>query len=436
MMKNIKLLALFLSVLLVGCNDDDTEVAKLTVISSDVEFSAAGGDGTIRIDSPGTVTAVSDKEWLSITNQSQNEVTFNVSPSGEIMSRTANITITYGGQSENIAVNQLGEIFVTSDLDGLKFTAKAETYILDFYSNSGTLKVSADQDWVSVSYSEGQLSITLDTNDSRDDRLSVITLSGGWKEEQITITQSGFLIFAEDTIVSLPYSGKRDYILELTEDIELFPSDWTVTVDGWVTAVKAADGRSITFSADANNTGVIRSSKIVIAGGDFVVETDIVQGSVPVSSFVEQREWFFDISKATGVYATYFPQLKSQVSDIGEIFSELSFFPYPTTYGTHVMYFEFEYSALAYYVMYTYYVKTTTEDEFMTTLEFGFGVAGYGAYYRPLLPIMDQIVTLGINGNFIISEADNYADPTVLRFEDVNDANNTFVMTTEEIRYP
>lgn len=420
----------------VACNDDDTEGAVLTVIGADVQFPAAGGEGSIRVSSPGTVTAVSDKDWLVIAGQSQSEITFTVSPSGEMMNRTATVTISYGGVSQSVAVTQLGEIFSATDLDGYEFSSKAETYMLEFYTNSDDIAVSADKDWITVDYMRGQLIITLQVNANPEPRSAIITISGGWKQEEITVTQKGFELFDENLAITLPYSGQRNYVLELSDDIELFPSDWTITVDNWVTAVKSEDGKSITFSADANTTGSNRSSKIMITGGEFVVESDIIQASVPITDYLEQYEWYFDFSQATGIYIDYRDQLKTEVAGIGEVFSELSFFPYPSAFGTHAMYFEFEDGPDDYYVMYTYYINTTPGDEFMTYLEYGYGVAGYGNYYRPLLPTMDEIVTLGINGIFMISEADNYTDPSVLRLVDAADDSNSFVMTTETVRYP
>ena len=79
-----------------ACNDDDDDVQPITleVVQSDVDFAAAGGNGTIKLNGAESgVTATSDKAWVTITAATPQAVQFAVAESSEPLIRTATITI-------------------------------------------------------------------------------------------------------------------------------------------------------------------------------------------------------------------------------------------------------------------------------------------------------------------------------------------------------
>lgn len=63
MKKLYGIFSILLCFFLAGCDDDSNEGGPaLSIVKSDINFTAAGGNGTIEMAAEGTITATSDKD--------------------------------------------------------------------------------------------------------------------------------------------------------------------------------------------------------------------------------------------------------------------------------------------------------------------------------------------------------------------------------------
>ena len=108
--------------LLVGvssCRKDDptTKTERtLRVLSSDHNFTAAGGTGTITL-AEGGFTAKSEASWITLGATEGTKVSFTVAPFTEPTTRTGLIILTRGSETQQVAISQLGAYSYVSDLE-------------------------------------------------------------------------------------------------------------------------------------------------------------------------------------------------------------------------------------------------------------------------------------------------------------------------------
>ena len=99
--------------LLVGvssCRKDDPATKTehtLRVLSSEHNFTAAGGTGTITL-AEGGFTAKSEASWITLGTTEGTKVTFTVAPFTEPTTRTGLIILTRGDETQQVAISQLG----------------------------------------------------------------------------------------------------------------------------------------------------------------------------------------------------------------------------------------------------------------------------------------------------------------------------------------
>ncbi len=108
--------------LLVGvssCRKDDptTKTERtLRVLSSDHNFTAAGGTGTITL-AEGGFTAKSEASWITLGSTDGAKVTFTVAPFTEPTTRTGSSSSREVAKTQQVAISQLGAYSYVSDLE-------------------------------------------------------------------------------------------------------------------------------------------------------------------------------------------------------------------------------------------------------------------------------------------------------------------------------
>ena len=115
--------------MLIGClflvtscsDDDDSAVASLQVIKSDVSFTAIATTGTIEVQSNSAITAVSNQDWCTVTVNG-NVVTVAVPTYTGLVGRNAVVEISNTLDSKvRVPVSQAGGVWYVNgdDLYGL-----------------------------------------------------------------------------------------------------------------------------------------------------------------------------------------------------------------------------------------------------------------------------------------------------------------------------
>ena len=271
---------------LAGCSKEEAEEAYLRIERSDVDFSAAGGTGEILISTnAASVSAVSGKDWLTITSENTESVLFSVAESGDEFSRVASVTITAGGVSQEVTVSQMGVIFdIGADgISDLSLAPEGETLTIPYSTNSGTPQVTlSDNSWLTAEVDSENIILTAGRNNSKEERTVSVTIAAGWKTLELTVSQDRIYYFLQESF-SFSKDAVTGYEIEPTESLSSI--GWTVSSDSdWITAEKTSGG-NLSFTLASNESGATRSGKINV--------TD-ESGSALTSIEIRQGVWNYD----------------------------------------------------------------------------------------------------------------------------------------------
>ncbi len=225
MMKNIKLLALFISVLILGCSDSDTvDTAVLEVVSQNIDFTAAGGEGTIVVRSNSSVTAVSSHpDWCTVS-VSGTTVTVKTDLNMDYSSRTSRIDITSSGETISLAAHQQGFRFVINEIDFELGWLNNRSKRIEYVSAVGITSVVNNNDWLTYEINDDStITFEADINHGGNTRKGEIIFYSEGASETVTVEQKGGLYYEDllgDWILYFTsstgvYSGM---ILSLTEE--------------------------------------------------------------------------------------------------------------------------------------------------------------------------------------------------------------------------
>ena len=151
MKKILYFLMPFLCAGLVGCSDDYTpaEGGIEKIESTDLNFTAAGGEGSITVDGFGWISAVSNQEWCEVRVEGMT-VHVTVAESQEVTSRSAIVAISAEGDSVEVPVVQAG---VISDIGALNraFGYDGGTFTIGTNVNYSIEIPEEAKDWISYS---------------------------------------------------------------------------------------------------------------------------------------------------------------------------------------------------------------------------------------------------------------------------------------------
>lgn len=151
MKKILYFLMPFLCAGLVGCSEDyvPAEGGIEKIESTDLNFTAAGGEGSITVDGFGWITAVSNRDWCEVRVEGTT-VHVVVAESQEVTSRSAIVTISAEGKSVEVPVVQAGLI---SDIGALNrvFGYDGGTFTIGTNTDYSIEIPEEVKDWISYS---------------------------------------------------------------------------------------------------------------------------------------------------------------------------------------------------------------------------------------------------------------------------------------------
>ena len=200
-------------------NPYQPRVKTLSVVSSDLTFSNAGGTGTVVVEAEGSVSATSEKPWAQVS-VSGKTITVTCDPWDQFETRNAKITITSGDESLDITAIQQGVVFYmdgASITDEFVMSSKPEAYTYYFTSNA---EVSADSntEWLTVTYDDEAESITItpEENTEMKTRHGSFTLYAGAEGKTYHVVQYPAFQQTEDWVMSLEARGESETKLKTT----------------------------------------------------------------------------------------------------------------------------------------------------------------------------------------------------------------------------
>lgn len=181
----------------VACSDDGevgaeyNRASTISVVKSDVLFSANAGTGTVVVRSQNPISFKSSSEWCKATalNDSTLQVAVDVNESN--IGRSSQITIKAGVDSVNVTVQQQG-FYLQSDMStGAVFGDEASRKAFAF-SFSGTPTITSTVDWLSASIEGDSLVVNVTDNETGHMRKGYVKYTFGSYKDSVQVAQYDF----------------------------------------------------------------------------------------------------------------------------------------------------------------------------------------------------------------------------------------------------
>jgi hypothetical protein len=240
---------------------------------TDLEFSSEPEERTVKVNSNTSWVIESYPDWVKVSpasGEGPQDVTISVEDNPNVSSRTAAILVTQPGLNlqSSLNITQAGKEF---DFGGtawfhFNFSEGATVPLLQITTNGKWEAVSNDP-WISVSPTSmtgsAELMITLEPNNSYENRIGTITLTIGDNSYTLYVEQSG-KYFTVDFSDSDFGSKESKLSIEISTD-----DKWTAKVENnaeWITLSQTGGDGSISLVATiADNPSVNdRTAAIVI----------------------------------------------------------------------------------------------------------------------------------------------------------------------------
>lgn len=278
MRKLYSILYLLLCLCITGCDDDSNEgEPTLSIVKSDITFTAAGGTGSIEVDALQAIKAESDKDWCTVAVNGKT-VTLTVGMNPDISGRTALITVISEDEIQQLSCSQAGNRVPLPEKEAVTFDA-----------NGGTVKivvesvlpydVRTEADWINCTIEEDTLSITVPTNYVTTSRNAALTLTVGKLESQIAVEQTGIVLQPEVSELVVANGGETVRI-----NVQSTLEFTAVSDQEWLTVTAAKN--YITLEAGDNTGGTPRSATVTLNSKGIVATIDVIQKPLVYEDFL------------------------------------------------------------------------------------------------------------------------------------------------------
>ena len=217
MKKILSLMVLLAGVIsFTSCGDDDdatyTAPAQLSLKSADAFYEAAGGTGSIVVNSSETITATSNVEWLTVS-VSGNTVNLTVAANDKLEGRSTNVVLKTASASKEVNISQRGIIYGIPEGD-----AGDNTFTLDDAENAkivipvaqtAGMTVTSQAEWLTASFNSetSAIEIVAASNDDEEARTGLVEVQTGSIKEDLTIVQAAMVFKLEKTSLSVANAG-------------------------------------------------------------------------------------------------------------------------------------------------------------------------------------------------------------------------------------
>lgn len=290
-MKTIRIYTfLIMGLVLSGCQLDNDKLAPMASVELSVEqlsfMSGYTGEQMITITSTGEWTAVSDKDWCTLSmsygDKGISRIKVSVTPNGTTKAREATITVsTKDTEPKRVKVVQLGE---TEEIvlvqDRISVSSDELFTDLTLVTNVEKLTVAIPEEqrkWVKIlpktavssaspaSNIEKRFMVVVSKNNTMAERTAIVTFSGGKAEPRIfTIVQKGLkLIMLEITNANVDENiGMRAEGMQIKFDVRTNVG-YELKLEGQGLMEISKNENSYVVSLEAN-TGDARTGKIIV----------------------------------------------------------------------------------------------------------------------------------------------------------------------------
>lgn len=160
--------ALSIVLTFVSCSADEdygyTHVNTVSVLKSDVVFTAKGGDGFIDVEAPGDISIKYNQGWYTASVDGH-RVNIYASMNEHLVGRSSQLTIFCGADSINMTIQQRGPVFKFSgDVEvGLRDVDAKSSYTLE---HDIPLDIETSESWLHASIDGDQLILSAEDNNT------------------------------------------------------------------------------------------------------------------------------------------------------------------------------------------------------------------------------------------------------------------------------
>lgn len=222
-------MALTLLVLTCACNDyenpyegSDGYSSTISLIKSDIFFSATGGEGSIEVNAPAPISATTTADWCHIGVEGM-KVNVTVDEASTRNGRSAVIVLKCQNDSVKVTCIQKG-FTLTSEAPEMISSKNAGGTFKYLFRTNVIPKLSTSADWVSASLENDSLLVTIQGNPDERPRTGWVAYSVGSEKDTIRFSQldADKLIPGKYEIPGYLYGGwNKDYVAEAI--VELNP---------------------------------------------------------------------------------------------------------------------------------------------------------------------------------------------------------------------
>mgnify|MGYP004523089357 CR=1 FL=1 len=181
----------------VACSDDDevgaqyNRASTISVVKSDVLFSASAGTGTVVVKADGPISFSTASDWCKANALNDSTIEVSVENNEQNEGRASLLTIKSGIDSVNVTVQQQG-FYLQSDMGtAVAFGDKASVESFAF-NTSGAPVVSSTAEWLSASIEGDSLVISTSANESGHLRQGYVKYAFGEFKDSVLVSQYDF----------------------------------------------------------------------------------------------------------------------------------------------------------------------------------------------------------------------------------------------------
>lgn len=180
-----------------ACSDDDdtgaayTRTSTISVVKSDVLFSAKAGTGSVTVKANGPLEVIDTCSWCKVAATSDSTVSVSVDLNDDKLGRSSLLTIKSGIDSVNVTVQQEGFVFQT-DMGTVAAFGDEATEKSYAMTCNGDPQITSTEDWLTVTTRNDSLIVSAAENNTGTIRKGYIKFTYGELKDSVLVNQYDF----------------------------------------------------------------------------------------------------------------------------------------------------------------------------------------------------------------------------------------------------
>ncbi len=181
----------------VACGDNDdlgaayNRASTISVVKSDVLFSAAAGTGSVVVKAQGPIALSGSSEWCKATALNDSTIEVSVDNNESNVGRSNLLTIKSGVDSVNVTVQQQGFYLQTGMGTAIAYGDDSVRKAYAF-STSGSPVITSTEDWLTATVEGDSLVVTAAANETGHVRRGYVKYTFGEFKDSVMVSQYDF----------------------------------------------------------------------------------------------------------------------------------------------------------------------------------------------------------------------------------------------------